>query len=182
MQGDQNNDLAFSNNTAGIGIDQQIDAPVVGRHAHPEDGTALRPGVKHPSAPAGHRHGAIDAVVPVLKLAAIAAIEALHVRLALPRRAIIVLPVSIPLPGLLAILIAALTIAAAETALVAVLPGGGQPHHGLVRTAAQNRRFRRRGSRNGQGRPKRGNDQRKTKKGPNLFHDIVYRHADLNLI
>jgi hypothetical protein len=37
MQGDQNNDLALSNNTAGIGIDQQIDSPVVGRHAHPED-------------------------------------------------------------------------------------------------------------------------------------------------
>jgi hypothetical protein len=100
----------------------------------------------------------------------------------LPGLAIVILPVIIPLPGILAIIISALTIAAAVAALIAVPLSGGQQHHGLARTAAQNRRFRRRGSRNGQGRPKRGNDQRKTKKGPNLFHDIVYRHVDLNLI
>lgn len=163
---------------------------MVGRHAHPEDGTALRPGVKHPSAPAGHRHGAVDAVVAILKLPAIAAIEALHSRLtvpglaipglAVPGLAVIVLPVVAP-PVILTITVTTLTIAAAVAAVITIFTGR-QNHYGLVRTGAQGHRLRRRNGRRGQGRRKRRGGQRKTKKGPNLFHDTGYKTTDLNLI
>jgi len=158
---------------------------VVGRHAHPEDGTALRPGVKYPSAPAGHRHGAVDTVVAILKLPAIAAIEALHSRLtvpglAIPGLAVIVLPVVAP-PVILTITVTTLTIAAAVAAVITIFTGR-QNHYGLVRTGAQGHRLRRRDGRRGQGRRKRRGGQRKTKKGPNLFHDTGYKTTDLNLI
>jgi hypothetical protein len=137
----------------------------------------LRAGVKHPPAPPGHRHGAIDAIITILKLPAISAIEALRIRRAIPGLAIVILAI-IALPVIVpAVVIAALTVTAAVTAVITILVGR-QDHHGLAQPATQVRGFRRRNRRRGQ----RCGDQHKTKKGPNLFHDIVYRQADLNLI
>jgi hypothetical protein len=116
-----------------------------------------------------------------LKLPAIATIEALRIRLAIPGLAIVILAIIVPAVLVPAVIIAALAITATVPAVITILVGR-QDHHGLAQPATQLRGFRRRNRRRGPSRCKRCGDQHKTKKGPNLFHDIVYRQADLNLI
>ena len=150
----------MSDNAAGIDVDEQIDSPLTGSDTHPEDRTALRPGVKHAPAAGGDRNRPVDAVV------------ALFAETAVATAIITIVAVAVIAAITLAVAVAVVIIVAVTAMMLVVLIAESDVQKDSSRFAG----------RHGPGlRPKREGDQGSTDKGQYLFHNVVYKVTDLNL-